>query len=87
MAISEQDQRKTMKMVKGLEHLTYKEQLRELGLLSQEKKLRQETCQYLMRGTEKPDTDSSQWYSVTGCIEFSWQGFSSRGWGLQGWLL
>ena len=37
MELLKQIQRKAMKMIRGLQHLSYEERLRELGLLSLEK--------------------------------------------------
>ncbi|RMC18602.1 hypothetical protein DUI87_04496 [Hirundo rustica rustica] len=54
MELLEQVRQRTMKIIKGLEHLSYEEQLRELGLFSfQKSQLRGDlinVCQYLKRG-------------------------------------
>jgi len=53
-----------MRMIRGLEHLLYKDRLRELGLFSLEKRrLRSDfinVCKYLSRGCQKMELVSFQ---------------------------
>lgn len=57
-------------MITGLEHLSYKDGLREPGLFSlRRRKLREgliSVYKYLVGHIKKMETDSSQWYPVTG---------------------
>jgi len=60
MNILEQGQQRVLKMSKGLEHVSYEERLRELGLFSLEyRRLREDKInlhKYLMGGSKKDDT-------------------------------
>lgn len=64
---------RNMKMIKGLDHLSYEDRLRELGLFNVEKRRLREwgviLCKYTNTWREfekKMEQDSSQWYTVTG---------------------
>lgn len=57
-------------MITGLEHLSYKEGLRELGLfITRQRRLREgfiNVCKYLVEDVKKMETDSSHRCLVTG---------------------
>ena len=61
MGLLEQVQRRAMKMIRGLEHLSYKDRLRELGLFGLEKRKHQTylkaAFQYLKGTTGKLGRD------------------------------
>ena len=61
MGLLEQVQRRAMKMIRGLEHLSYKDRLRELGLFGLEKRKHQgdlkAAFQYLKGTTGKLGRD------------------------------
>ena len=58
MALLERIQRRVTKMIQGMEYLSYKYQLREIGLFSLEKRrLWGEAFQYLKKGYKKEGTN------------------------------
>jgi len=63
----ERVQRRAMRMMRGLEHLSYEETLGELGLFSLKKRrLRGDLINILRVGVRRMGPDSFQWYPVTG---------------------
>ena len=70
MDLLKQVQRKATKMIRGLEHLSCEDELRELGLFSLEKRRRWghliAACQYLKGPTGKMGRDFLQRHVVMG---------------------
>lgn len=66
MDIMERVQQRATKMMKGLEHLTYEERLRELGLLSLVKRRLKEILTYMSEHMKKMEPGSFQRCPVTG---------------------
>jgi len=63
----ERVQQRATRMMRGLEHLTYEERLRELGLFSLKKRrLRGDLINILRVGVRRMGPDSFQWCPVTG---------------------
>jgi len=69
MDILERVQHRDMKIIKGLEHPSYEERLRELGLFTQKRKLRRISSMRIntrWRRAERMAPGSFQWCPLTG---------------------
>ncbi|PKU46843.1 hypothetical protein llap_2816 [Limosa lapponica baueri] len=81
--LHERIQRRAAKMIKGMQHLSYEERLRDLGLFSLEKIIQRgnliNAYEYLKGGVKRMGSGSSQWCLVTGqgAMDTSWNKGSS----------